>query len=177
MLNDNEFQINIKRMKNILQIIGVLCLIGNIMISVLVTCLDVYSNRYFREYENIQSFRNKKSYMTTDFLVIERAYQDNGPENGMGTFVVEGELASDRSKIRLAVGKEEYLRSNLNKHALYKSKLTKEYFLKDAPQGYYNYELRSFYMGIYFKVSFYIIIGMLLYILSNYIKARRYRLY
>ncbi|KFF06115.1 hypothetical protein [Flavobacterium reichenbachii] len=164
-------------MKNILQIIGVICLIGNIMISVLVTSLDVYSNRYFREYENIKSFKNTKSNMTTDFLVIERAYQDTGPENGIGTFVIEGELSSNHSKIRLSVGKQEYLGSNLNEHALYKSKLTNDYFLKDAPQEYYNYELCSFYMGIYFKVSFYIIIAILLYFLINYIKARRYRLY
>lgn len=163
-------------MKNIIRLFLVICIIFNIMASVVITFVDVYYNRYFQEYQNLKSFRNEKLYMTDDFLFIERGTQDTGADNGVGTFVVEGILLSNNSKIRLAVGKKEFLGTNLNRQPLYRSKLTGKYFLKNAPKQYYNYEFFSFYTGIYLKFSFYIIIGILIYLTMRYIKKRKYRI-
>lgn len=164
-------------MKNVLVIFAVIFVIGNIMISTTATILDVYANRYFKEYDNIKSFKNKKLYMANDAMLIERAYEDTGIDNGMPVFVIEGRLLSDNSKVRLAVGEQEYLRSNLDQQPLYRSKLTNTLFLRNAPKEYYKHEFISFYLGIYFKIAFYVIIGILIYIFIRYIKARRYRLY
>jgi hypothetical protein len=146
------------------------------MTSLIVTVVDIYCGRYFAEYENIKSFKNKKLYMTDDFLFIESGTQDTGPDNGIGLFVVEGRLLSNNSKIRLTVGKEEYLDLNLNKQPLYKSSLTNDFFLRNAPAEYYRDKFISFYSGIYFKASFYLIISFIIYFISRYIKTRRYRL-
>lgn len=164
-------------MKNVLVIFAVIFAIGNIMISVSVTFFDVYTNQYLKEYENIKSFKNKKLYMANDAIFIERAYEDTGIDNGIPVFVIEGRLSSDNSKIRLAVGEQEYLCSNLDKQPLYRSKLTNNLFLRNAPKEYYKDKFISFYLGIYFKITFYVIIGIVIYICIRYIKVRRYRLY
>lgn len=164
-------------MKNVLVIFAVIFAIGNIMMSVTATFFDVYANQYLKEYENIKSFKNKKLYMADDAMLIERAYEDTGIDNGMPVFVIEGVLLSDNSKVRLAVGEQEYLRSNLDKQPLYRSKLTNNLFLRNAPKEYYKDKFISFYLGIYFKITFYVIIGIAVYILIRYIKVRRYRLY
>ncbi|MEN2487602.1 hypothetical protein AAYQ05_07355 [Flavobacterium sp. B11] len=163
-------------MKSILQMIIVIAVIFNVMASLILTALDIYSDRYFAEYENIKSFKNKKLYMTDNFLFIESGTQDTGADNGIGHFVVEGRLLSNNSKIRLIAGKEEYLDLNLNKQPLYKSSLTNDFFLRDAPAEYYRDKFISFYLGIYFKASFYLIISFIFYFILRYIKIRRYRL-
>ena len=164
-------------MKNGMRIFLVFAIICNITISIIITIGSIYSNSYFSEYENLKSFKNKKLYMVDDFLLIERVSQDTGTAEGMRlSFVVEGKVMSDKSKIKLRTTKLEYLKSDLNKQPLYKSKLTGDFFLKDAPKEYYNSEINCFYLNIYFIVFFYIIIGIIIFITIQYIKKQKYRI-
>lgn len=164
-------------MKSIIRIFLVFALICNIIISITITIGSVYTSSYFNEYENLKSFRNKKLYMIDDFLLIKRVSQDTGTGEGMRlSFIVEGKVLSDNSKIKLRVTKLEYLKSDLSKQPIYKSKLTGDFFLKDAPEQYYNSQINSFYLNIYFKISFYIIIGLIIYLIIRYIKNLKYRI-
>lgn len=83
---------------------------------------------------------------------------------------------SNNSKLELRVTKLTYLEPNFNKQPLYKSKLTGDFFLKNAPEEYYNSEINSFYVNIYFKVSFYLIFGLIVFLVIQYVKKRRYRI-
>lgn len=159
-----------------MKLIFIIFIVFNMIASIVITIVDIYSNRYFKEYENLKSFKNKKLYMVDDFLFVERGTQDTGADNGVGIFVVEGILLSDNSRIRLVVGKEDFLGTNLDRQPLYKSKFTGDIFLKNAPKEYYNYELFSFYIGIYVKLTFYIVIGIMTYFIIRYIKKQKYRI-
>lgn len=164
-------------MKSIIRIFLVFALICNIIISITITIGSVYSSSYFNEYENLKSFRNKKLYMTDDFLIIKRVSQDTGTGEGMRlSFIIEGKVLSDNSKIKLRATKLEYLKSDLSKQPIYKSKLTGDFFLKDAPEQYYKSLINSFYLNIYFKISFYLIIGLMTYLIIRYIKNLKYRI-
>ncbi|MDR7212237.1 hypothetical protein [Flavobacterium piscis] len=164
-------------MKSIIRIFLVCAIICNIIISITITIGSIFSSSYFNEYENLKSFKNKKLYMIDDFLLIKRVSQDTGTGEGMRlSFIVEGTVLSDNSKIKLRATKLEYLKSNLNKQPIYKSKLTGDFFFKDAPEEYYNSQINSFYLNLYFKISFYIIIGLIIYLTINYLKNRKYRI-
>lgn len=164
-------------MKNIIRIFLVFAIICNIIISITITIGSIYSSSYFNEYENLKSFRNKKLYMVDDFLLIKRVSQDTGTGEGMRlSFIVEGTVLSDNSKIELRATKLQYLKSSLSKQPIYKSKLTGDFFLKDAPKEYYNFQIYSFYLNIYFKVSFYIIIILIIFLTIRYIKNQKYRI-
>lgn len=164
-------------MKNKLNKLFVFVIICNIIISIVITIGSLCSGSYLSEYENLKSFRNKKLYMIDDFLLIKSVTQDTGTGEGMRmSFLVEGRLLSNNSIIKLRVTKLEFLKPNLSKQPIYKSKLTGNYFLKDAPKEYYNSEINSFCLNIYFKISFYIIVGIMVYIAIQYIKNRRYRI-
>ncbi|SEQ84672.1 hypothetical protein [Flavobacterium frigoris] len=163
-------------MKNTFKLFLVLFLIFNIMGSIVVTIVDLYKNRYFQEYENLKSLKNGKLYMTVDFLFIKSGTQDRGSDNGIGSYVIQGTLLSNNSEIELAIGKQEFLGTDLRRQPLYRSKLTGDFFLKNAPEEYYNYKFISFYIGIYLKFSFYIIIGIVIYLTIKHIKNRKYRI-
>lgn len=155
----------------------ILAIICNIIVSITITIGSIYSSSYFNEYENLKSLRNKKLYMIDDFLLIKRVFQDTGTGEGMRlSFIVEGTILSDNTKISLRATKLEYLKSNLSKQPIYKSKLTGDFFLKDAPKEYYNSQINSFYINIYFKISFYILMGILIYLTIRFIKNRKYRI-
>lgn len=163
-------------MRKIIQTVLIFTVICNAIIATLLTIISISSNTYFREYDNLRSLKNKESYMIDDFLVIKRIYKDTGTGEGESlSYTVEG-TTSNNSFVRLEVSKLEYLNNNHEKQLLYKSKLTGDYFLKNATQEYYNGEMRSFYVNIYFKISFYIIIGTVGYLLIVYLKNRKYRI-
>ncbi|MCR4031516.1 MULTISPECIES: hypothetical protein [Flavobacterium] len=164
-------------MRKIIQTVLIFTVICNAIIATLLTIIGINSNTYFREYDNLRSLKNKESYMIDDFLVIKRIYKDTGTGEGESlSYTVEGTTTNNNSFVRLEVSKLEYLSNNHEKQPLYKSKLTGDYFLKNAPQGYYNAEMRSFYVNIYFKISFYIIIAIMGYLLIVYLKNRKYRI-
>jgi hypothetical protein len=161
-------------MKNIIKGSLIVLVIANILGSVLLTIISICSNRYFSEYENLKSLEHKELYMSTDFLLIEDIYEDRG--ESINFFVVKGKLLSDNSKIKLISNRLEYLQPGFSKQPIYRSKLTGDFFLKDAPQKYYSAKIWNFYAMIYLKVSFYIIIGIAIYLTIRYFINRRYRL-
>ena len=164
-------------MKNAIRILCVFFVFFNVLGSVFLTIKDLYSKKYFNEFENLKNFKDKKLFMTDDFLLINKVYQDTGTGEGMSLyFNVEGTVLSNNSKINLTITKLEYLESSLSKQPLYRSKLTGMYFLKDAPEQYYNSEIRTFYLNIYFKISFYIIIGIAIFLIIQYIKNLKYKI-
>ncbi|MEN2400081.1 hypothetical protein GKZ90_0009850 [Flavobacterium sp. MC2016-06] len=163
-------------MKDKLKAFLFLIIICNIIMSIATTIFSICSNSYFNEYENLKSFNNKKLHMNDDFLLIDKVYQDSGPEGTNMYFDVEGIILSDNSKVVLNVTKLEYLKENVEKQPLYKSKITGDFFLKDAPKEYYNSEIRIFYFKIYLKFSFYLIIGVIMFFVIRHIKYRKYRI-
>ncbi|WP_298782756.1 hypothetical protein [uncultured Polaribacter sp.] len=145
--------------------------------SIFITVLDIASNRYLREIKNIKSFNNPEKYMIVDSLLIKQTYDRNEGTGDVFRFDLEGVLLSDNSNLNLAVSFSEYVNFNLKRQPLYKSKLTGDYFLKDAPKQYYEGKNRGFYVGIILKIAFYFIIPFLLYHLIKYINTRKkYRL-
>ncbi|MFC0777137.1 hypothetical protein [Flavobacterium sp. HJSW_4] len=132
--------------------------------SSVLTFGSLYTQSYFSEYENLKSFRDKNKYMINHLLLIKRISEDTGTGEGTRlSYLVKGIILGDHSEIELRVTKLEYLKSKLDKQPLYKSKLTGDIFLRDAPLEYYNAQIRSFYFNIYLKISFYIILGLILY--------------
>jgi hypothetical protein len=161
--------------KKILLTVLVFAIVCNVIISMTITVGSICSHSYLSEYENLKSLRNKKLYMTNDFLLIKRISQDTGTGEGMRlSYLVQGVVLSTNSKIELRVTKLEYLKPSFTKQPIYKSKLTGDFFLKDAPKEYYDAEARSFYVNIYFKISFYVIFGIIIYLVIQYIKKQKY---
>jgi hypothetical protein len=164
-------------MKNNIILLLYFLIFCNAIGSFSITIIDLYYDNYFADYQNLKSFKNKKSYMTDDFMHINRVYWDTGSGKGDShSYDVDGVLLSNNSEIKFTILDEEYLNLNLDKQPLYRSKLTGMYFLKDAPERYYNGQIRGFYLNIYFKISFYIIIGIVIYLIIQHIKNRKYRL-
>lgn len=164
-------------MKNAVKLILIFLVIANILASILITVFSICTNRYFSEYENLKSLKNIELYMSDDFLFIDSVDKDTGTGEGTSMyFDVYGRLLSDNSKVKLKIGEQEFLGTDKERQPLYKSKITGDIFLKDAPQEYYNDQLKSLYAAIYLKFSFYIILGIIIYYTIRYIKNRRYRL-
>lgn len=161
-------------MKTIIKGSLIVLVMANILGSVLMTIISICTNRYFSEYENLKSLEHKELYMSNDFLLIEDIYEDKG--ESINFFVVKGKLLSNNSKIKLISNRLEYLQSGFSKQPIYRSKLTGDFFLKDAPQEYYSGKIRNFYAMIYLKVSFYIIIAIAIYLTIRYFINRRYQL-
>jgi hypothetical protein len=157
-------------MKNIIRTFLVLLVIANILGSILVTITSICSNSYCSEFENLKSLENKKLYMSDDFLLIDHIYEDKG--ESINFFVVEGKLLSDNSKLKLISNELKYLDPGLSKQPIYQSKLTRDFFLKNAPKEYYISKIRDFYLTIYLKVSFYIIIAIALYLTIRHQKPK-----
>jgi len=164
-------------LKKILISFLIFAFVCNVIISLTITIGSICSHSYFSEYENLKSFRNKKLYMSDDFLLIKKISEDTGTGEGTRlSYLVKGIVLSNNSKLELRVTKLDYLQSSFNKQPLYKSKLTGDFFLKNAPEEYYNSEINSFYVNIYFKISFYLIVGLIVFLVIQYVKKRRYRI-
>ncbi|MEN2489459.1 hypothetical protein AAYQ05_16780 [Flavobacterium sp. B11] len=164
-------------MKKILISFLIFAFVCNVIISLTITIGSICSHSYLSEYENLKSFRNKKLYMSDDFLLIKKISEDTGTGEGTRlSYLVKGIVLSNNSKLELRVTKLDYLQSSFNKQPLYKSKLTGDFFLKNAPEEYYNSEINSFYVNIYFKISFYLIVGLIVFLVIQYVKKRRYRI-
>ena len=155
-------------------ILLIFVVIGNVLFSIILTISAIYNDTYFNEFKNIKSFENKELYMTNDFLLINSVYEDTGIDNKMSRFIVKGKLLSNYSPFKMIVNRREYLVSNLSKQPIYKSKLTTDYFLKDASEKYYNSEIRNFYFKIYLKFSFFIIVGFVIFLIVKHLRNRRY---
>ncbi|NWL02946.1 hypothetical protein DM790_19160 [Flavobacterium collinsii] len=103
--------------------------LSNIIISIIITVRSIYTNSYFSEYYNLKSLKNKELYVNNDFLVIKRVFQDTGTGEGTSlAYTVERKILSTNLPINLRVNKLEYLKSDLVKQSIYKSKLTGDYF-------------------------------------------------
>ncbi|WP_343587774.1 hypothetical protein [Flavobacterium sp.] len=148
-------------------------IVCNVIISTVITIGSLITDSYLNEYENLKSFRNKNKYTVNDVLLIKQISEDTGTGEGTGlSYLVKGITLGNQSEIQLRVTKLEYLKENFDKQPLYKSKLTGNFFLRDAPLEYYNFQTRSWYLAIYFKVSFYVIFGLVLYKGISYARER-----
>ena len=144
--------------------------------SIGITIIDIVNNRYYKEFDNIKSLKNREEYMTIDHLLIQKTHDRNeGTADGI-RFDIEGVLMNNGSRLRLSVGYKKYINFNLEHQPLYKSKLTGDYYLKDAPKKYYEGKYRGLYASILSKTAFYFIMPFLIYQLIKYIKNRKYRL-
>ena len=144
--------------------------------SIGITFIDIVSNSYYKEFDNIKSLKNKEEYMTIDYLLIQKTHDRNEATADGIRFDIEGVLISNGSHLRLSVGYKKYINFNLEHQPLYKSKLTGDYFLKNAPEKYYEGKYRGIYGSILLKIAFYFIMPFLIYQLIKYFKNRKYRL-
>ena len=163
-------------MRNIIKFFLFIILSILVIGSISITILDLVNNRYFKELDNLKSLNNKEEYMTVDSLLIEETWDRNEGTGDSIRFDIEGSLLSDGSNLKLAVGYSKYIDFNLEYQPLYKSKLTGNYFLKDAPKEYYEGKYRGFYFGIFLKIIFYFLVPLVIYKLIKYIKNRKYRI-
>lgn len=136
----------------------------NFLLSLIISIQGLITNTYFNDYNNFKSLKFPEKYMVIDTLLFEGAYDySNTNDDTTITFIVNGVIQSTKNKINLVVGNEKYFNYNLDKYPVYKSKLTNDFFLKNAPKGYYWRQYKSFILTMYLKLSLFPLIGFIIY--------------
>lgn len=148
----------------------ILLLIGlfNFFTALVISIIGIINNSYFNDFNNYKSLKNPQTYMEIDTLILKRGYDYTYTNNSPKTFIVYGKLQKHNTEIKMVVGNAEYLDYNLNKFPVFTSKLTNDHFLKNAPNGYYKKQFRSFIMTMYLKLSLFPLIGLIIYIYNKY---------
>ena len=107
--------------------------------------------------------------MEIDTLIYKNSRSNNASDRNLGSsLVLQGLLQSDNSKVKLVVGSKEYFDFGHDKYAIYKNNLTDDFFLKNAPDGYYKDKRRSFLMTMYLKASLFPLIGLIIFLYQKY---------
>ncbi|QLE01129.1 hypothetical protein HX109_05955 [Galbibacter sp. BG1] len=163
-------------MNNNIKLLIICALVVNFMFSIVLTITGLVSGTYLNDYKNYLSLKNPEVYMEIDSLKFLDAYDNVSSRRYLGNYEIDGVLVKKEQKMKIIIGKEKYFNFNIEKHAVYRSKLTKDYYLKDAPIAYYNSELRSFIMTMYFKISFFPLLGVAVYFAITLIKEYRFRI-
>ncbi len=161
-------------MKRIIQSFLFIFIFSNIIGAIGITAMDICLNRYFREIDNYKSLTNKKLYMADDFMdiiIVDDGRMALGSEGSSSEYSIYGRILSTNAEVWISVYDKEYVNWSLKYQPLYRSKLTGDVFLKDAPQDYYDKQFNSIYIGIYLKIFFYIFIGILIYLITQHIKT------
>lgn len=144
--------------------------------SIFVTFISIVTNSYFSEIQNIISLNDKEKYMEEDLLKITETYGRNANTSDTIRFDIEGMLQNEGVFIAISVGQSKYLDFKLNYQPVYKSKLSGDYFLKNAPEAYYNGKYRGLYAGIAFKIAFYFILAFFIIKYITYLKNRKFKI-
>ena len=139
--------------------------------SVIITAVHLIAGQYFDEINNIKSLDDREKYMTVDYLLIQntRDYSEGIQ------FDIEGKLMSDGSFLTMDVGRSDRIDFSLEYQPLYRSKLTGDYYLKGAPESYYNGKYRGLYFAIVLKIAAWFIIGWGIFKTIVYVRNRKYR--
>ena len=152
-------------MKNKLKLIFLFLGITVFIFSFFVSVWSLLTGNYFNDYNNYKSLKRPLIYMETDTLLLEKIENYNNlNDNTPGKEIVYGILTSSKKYIKIVIGKQEYLNCISFKCPIYKSKLTKDYFLKDASTNYYQYQYRSFFITMILKIILFPMLFMILYI-------------
>ncbi|WP_273274433.1 hypothetical protein [Maribacter polysiphoniae] len=157
-------------LKKILPIIAFL-MIANFLISLLTSVFALVGGKYFDDYENYKSLKNKDIYMEIDTLSLLRTREKRSTSGSTTrTFIIEAVSDRYKNKIELSMANKKYFNFN-SRFAVYRSKLTNKYFLKNAPSDYFKGQYFSVFAGLYFKISFFPLLGFVIYLFTNYKKS------
>ncbi len=160
-------------MKNIFIIVAFFLLFSNLISSVGITIWGIVLNNYCDDYLNYKSLKYPSRYMDVDTLVFKKLQNYTNLENSPpGKFILHGNLKNTSELVKIVIIREEYIDKTKDKYAVYKSKLTRDYFLKDAPSGYYTRQNRSFFLGMYLKLSLLPILILVGYLFMEYKKMK-----
>lgn len=146
-------------------------MVANFFISLLTSVFALADGKYFDDYENYKSLKNKEKYMEIDTLSLLRTREKQSSRGStIRTFIIEAESVRYKNKIELSMGNKKYFNFN-SKFAAYRSKLTNKYFLKNASSEYFKGQYFSMFAGLYFKISFFPLLGFMIYLFVNYKKS------
>ena len=147
-------------------------LLANLMFSVALSVYGLATDSYLNDYYNYQSINNPQKYMIIDTLEYKDSKEYRSSSNNMGTFVVYGVLKSQNTDLRIVVGNQKHFDHSLYNYPIFKSKLTGDFFLKNAPDDYYNDEIVSFLMTMYFKISLFPLIIFIIFLYRKYYRQK-----
>lgn len=148
-------------------------IVSNLFLSFGASVWGILTNSYFDDYNNYISLKKPQKYMEIDtFLFKKIEHHTDLNDSPPGKYIFHGVKQGTDTEVEIVIWKKKYFDSTLDKYPVYKSKLTNDYFLKNAPKGYYRRQNRSFFLGIYLKFSLFPLLGLVIYLFREYKKLR-----
>ena len=131
-----------------------------LFLTTTVTIVPLLEGGYLDDLKNLKSLNEKEKYMLIDTLIIQKLdYKSSGT---VRTYVVEAQLISDCSSVKIYFNKEKFVTEmegySKRKIPIYKSVLNNNFFLKGSQKGYYEKVYRSIYSGLFFKFLFFVML-------------------
>ncbi len=151
--------------------IGLVILILLGIASTIVTIIDVFSGKYLREIQNIQSLRNVDLYMIEDHMVIKKTFDRNAALNDQERFDIVGTLMSNGEYIKINASDPSYIDLSQKSQPLLKSRLSGDIFIKTKNENYYKEIYRGLYFSLFLKFFFFVVV---VFISIKYLKNRKY---
>ncbi|MCV6629970.1 MAG: hypothetical protein OIF50_08940 [Flavobacteriaceae bacterium] len=156
--------------KKKLLVFFIFLMIINFLFSVFITAFGLLNGNYLDDFQEIDNLVGRKEKMEVLLLDITKGDEYRAGGDSPPVYMIEGFLVNDNSRIEVMARREEFVNWELQFQPLYRSKLTNKYYLKDAPDAYYDLELASLYIMVYFKVSFYLLLLLFIYVIRVKIK-------